>query len=67
MTGTRDPDLYVRWNAQPTTASWNCRPYLNGASETCTLTVPAGTTSAYVSVRGYTAGTYSVTTTYTAP
>lgn len=67
MTGTRDPDLYVRWNARPTTASWNCRPYLNGASETCTLTVPAGTTSAYVSVRGYTAGTYSVTTTYTAP
>lgn len=67
MTGSGDPDLYVRWNAQPTTSSWNCRPFVNGASETCTLTVPAGTSTAYVSVRGYRAGTYRVTTTYTAP
>ncbi len=67
MTGTGDPDLYVRWGARPTTSSWNCRPYTGSASETCTLTVPAGTTSAFVSVRGFTAATYSVTTTYTAP
>ncbi|HRC57203.1 MAG: peptidase M10 [Myxococcales bacterium] len=67
MTGTGDPDLYVRWNAQPTTSAWNCRPFLGGASETCTLTVPAGTSTAYVSIRGYRAATYTVTTTYTAP
>lgn len=67
MTGTGDPDLYVRWNAQSTTASWTCRPYTSGASETCSLTVPANVTTAYVSVRGYTAATYRVTTTYTRP
>ena len=42
MTGTGDPDLYVKFGSAPTTASHNCRPYLSGASETCTLTVPQG-------------------------
>jgi serine protease len=67
MTGTGDPDLYVRWNAQPTTGSWNCRPYTAGASETCTMTVPAGTNHFYIGVRGYTASTYSVKATWVAP
>jgi hypothetical protein len=67
MTGTGDPDLYVRWGAAPTTTSYNCRPYLSGASESCTLTVPAGTTSAYVGVRGYTSATYNLTINYTRP
>jgi Zn-dependent metalloprotease len=65
MTGTGDPDLYVRWGAAPTTTTYTCRPYLSGASETCTLTVPSGTTSAYVAVRGFTAATYSLTINYT--
>jgi serine protease len=67
MTGTGDPDLYVRWGAAPTTTSYNCRPYINGASEQCSLTVPAGTTSAYVMVRGYTAATYNLNLSYTSP
>ncbi len=67
MTGSGDPDLYVRFGAAPTTTSYNCRPYLTGASETCTLTVPAGTTSAYVGVRGYSASTFSLTINYTKP
>ncbi len=67
MTGTGDPDLYVRWGAQPTTTTYNCRPYLNGASETCNITVPAGQSTAYIMVRGYTAGTYNLTVTYTKP
>jgi len=67
MTGTGDPDLYVRFGASPTTSTYDCRPYLNGASETCTLTVPAGQTSAYIMVRGYTAATYSIAVSYTAP
>jgi vibriolysin len=67
MTGTGDPDLYVRWGAAPTTTSYNCRPYTSGASETCTLTAPAGTTAAYVGVRGYTSGTYNLTIDYTKP
>jgi serine protease len=67
LTGTGDPDLYVRWGANATTTQWNCRPYLDGANETCTLTVPANVTAAHVSVRGFTAATYSVITTYTKP
>jgi serine protease len=51
-----DADLYVRFGAQPTLSLYNCRPYLDGnSSETCTLTVPAGATQAFVSVYGYTA------------
>jgi serine protease len=67
MTGTGDPDLYVRWNSAPTTYSYNCRPYIDGASEQCSLTVPSGATRAYVAVRGYQAGTYNLAITYTAP
>jgi hypothetical protein len=67
MTGSGDPDLYVRFGSAPTTTSYTCRPYLSGASESCTLTVPAGTTSAYVAVRGYSSGTYNLTINYTKP
>jgi vibriolysin len=67
MTGTGDPDLYVRFGAAPTTTSYNCRPYLSGASETCDLTVPAGQSSAYVMVRGYTSATYTLNISYTQP
>jgi serine protease len=65
MTGSGDPDLYVRWNAAPTTSSWNCRPYIDGASEQCNMTVPSGATRAYVGVRGYRAGSYNLTVKYT--
>ncbi|MCP3143576.1 M57 family metalloprotease [Pyxidicoccus xibeiensis] len=67
MTGTGDPDLYVRFGAAPTTTAYNCRPFLGGAAETCELTVPSGQTSAYVQVRGYAAGTYSLNISYTKP
>lgn len=61
MTGTGDPDLHVRFGAQPTASTYACRPYATGADETCTLTVPAGATQAYVSVRGYGDGaTFSI-------
>ncbi|QDE66989.1 MULTISPECIES: trypsin-like serine protease [Myxococcus] len=50
--GTGDADLYVRSGSQPTTSSYNCRPYQSGNEETCTFSNPqAGTW--YVSVRGY--------------
>lgn len=42
--GTGDADLYVRFGAQPTTSTYDCRPYLNGNNETCTFPTPqAGT------------------------
>jgi vibriolysin len=69
MTGTRNPDLYVRFGSAPTTTAYDCHPALSGASETCTLTVPAGQSSAYIMVRGAGSGTasYNLTITRTAP
>ena len=67
MSGTGDPDLYVRFGAKPTTSTYNCRPYLDGAAETCTVTVPSGQTLAYIMVNGYAAATFSLDVSYTAP
>jgi hypothetical protein len=52
MTGTGDADLYVRRGMAPTTAQWDCRPYLNGSSETCTVTLQ-NPEAIHVMVRGY--------------
>ena len=67
MTGSGDPDLYVRWNNAPTTTAYACRPYIDGAVEQCSLTVPSGATRGYVAVRGYAAGSYNLTIKYTSP
>ena len=67
MTGSGDPDLYVRWNSAPTTSYFHCRPYIDGPNEQCSLTVPSGATRAYVAVRGYSAGSYNLTIKYTSP
>jgi PKD repeat protein len=65
--GTGDADLYVKFGSAPTTSSYDCRPYVSGNSETCTIsTVQAGTY--YVMVNAYAA--YSGVTlkgSYTAP
>lgn len=51
--GTGDADLYVRYNSQPTESSYNCRPYLNGNAEQCTINNPqAGTW--HVGIKAYT-------------
>ncbi|MBU1621095.1 MAG: S8 family serine peptidase [Gammaproteobacteria bacterium] len=50
--GTGDADLYVRYNSQPTTSQYNCRPYLDGNTEQCTITNPqAGTW--HIGIRAY--------------
>jgi hypothetical protein len=67
MSGSGDPDLYVQFGAAPTLSSYACRPYLNGAAETCDIPVPAGQTTAYILVNGYTAGSYSLAINYTKP
>ena len=44
--GTGDADMYVRSGSQPTTSTYNCRPYLSGNNETCTRTTrPPPTTT----------------------
>ncbi|WP_282563026.1 proprotein convertase P-domain-containing protein [Tahibacter amnicola] len=54
--GTGDADLYVKFGSAPTTASYDCRPYLGGNAETCTIaTAQAGTY--HVMLRGYSAYT----------
>jgi hypothetical protein len=61
MTGTGDPDLYVRFDSAPTKSDYDCRPYLDGATESCAVDVPADATTAYVAIHGFTAGTYDLT------
>ena len=52
--GSGDADLYTRFGSKPTTSTYNCRPYLNGNTETCTHNnTQAGWY--YVMLRGYTA------------
>jgi serine protease len=50
--GSGDADLYVRFGAQPTTSSYDCRPYKNGNNEACNFTNPAAGTW-HISIRGY--------------
>jgi secreted trypsin-like serine protease len=52
--GTGDADLFVRAGSQPTATAYNCRPYLSGNTETCTISAPAAGTW-YVSINAYTA------------
>lgn len=52
--GSGDGDLYVRRGSQPTTSAYDCRPYLGGNYEFCTIDAPAAGTW-YVSIRGYAA------------
>ncbi|MCW4454091.1 S8 family serine peptidase [Flavobacterium sp. MXW15] len=52
--GSGDADLYVRHGSAPTDTAYNCRPYLNGNNETCTINAPASGTW-HIRVKGYTA------------
>ncbi|MFP2897332.1 pre-peptidase C-terminal domain-containing protein, partial [Corallococcus sp. 4LFB] len=65
--GTGDADLYVRFGAAPDASTYDCRPYVGGNAETCTITnIQAGTY--YVMLNAY--SSYSGVTlkgSYTAP
>jgi Lamin Tail Domain/Bacterial pre-peptidase C-terminal domain len=52
--GTGDADLYVRRGARPTTAAFDCRPFLVGNNETCTISNPTAG-DWFVMIRGYSA------------
>ena len=54
--GTGDADMYVKFGSAPTDSSYDCRPYVSGNAETCTIsTAQAGTY--YVRLKAY--STYS--------
>jgi Zn-dependent metalloprotease/PKD repeat protein len=71
--GTGDADMYVKFGSAPTDTVYDCRPYVSGNAETCTIaTAQAGTY--YVNLKGYSAfsgvsltGSYTAGGTNTAP
>jgi serine protease len=50
--GTGDADLYVRAGSAPTDTVYDCRPYLSGNNETCTIAAPTAGTY-HVRVKAY--------------
>ncbi len=65
--GTGDADLYTRYNAQPTTSAYDCRPYKSGNVESCSVASPSAGYY-YIGIRGYSAFSgVSLTASYTAP
>ncbi|MBE7450670.1 MAG: hypothetical protein HS111_17765 [Kofleriaceae bacterium] len=54
LTGTADADLYVRVGSEPTTATYDCRPYKASSNETCEVKL-AAPAAIHVHVRGYAA------------
>lgn len=50
--GTGDADLYVRRGANPTTSTYDCRPYKTGSTESCSFTNPVAATY-HIGIRGY--------------
>ena len=50
--GTGDADMYVKFGSAPTDTVYDCRPYVSGNAETCTIaTAQAGTY--YVNLKAY--------------
>jgi len=63
--GTGDADLYVKFGSAPTLSSYDCRPYKNGNTESCTGTSTGGTY--HVMINGFSAFSgVSLTGSYTA-
>ncbi len=50
--GSGDADLYVKFGSAPTLTSYDCRPYKNGNSESCSFSTPQ-TGTYYVKLNAY--------------
>lgn len=68
--GSGDADLYVKKGSEPTTSSYDFRPYLSGSNETVTVTSSTSPSVSsgrwYISVRGYSAASYYLRATVSA-
>ena len=65
--GSGDADLYVRFGSQPTTSSYDCRPYKGGNAENCSFATPQAGVY-HVMISGYSAyAGVSLVADYTAP
>ncbi|WP_409993758.1 PPC domain-containing protein [Roseateles oligotrophus] len=63
-TGTGDIDLFVKKGGAASTSSYDCKSDGNTASESCSVN-SATNTEVYVLLKGYSAGSYRLTVTYT--
>ncbi len=52
--GSGDADMYIRRGAQPTTSTYDCRPYKSGNTESCPFTNPVADTW-HIGIYGYSA------------
>ena len=52
--GSGDADLYIRRGAQPTSSTYDCRPYKGGNNEACSFTSPVADTW-HIGIYGYSA------------
>jgi xanthomonalisin len=52
--GTGDADLYTKFGSAPTLTSYDCRPYVSGNNESCTVAAPQAGTY-YVMLNAYAA------------
>lgn len=52
--GTGDSDMYVKFGSEPTDSVYDCRPYLSGNAETCTIAAPQAGTY-YINLKAYAA------------
>lgn len=50
--GSGDADLYLNYGSQPSTTTWDCRPYLGGNNETCSVNSPQAGTY-HIGIRAY--------------
>ena len=65
MTGDGDADLYVAFDAQPTSSSYECRPYSGSSNESCDVTASGSAQQVFVSVNGYSdTSTFKLDVTY---
>ncbi|SFC00686.1 PA domain-containing protein [Pseudoalteromonas denitrificans DSM 6059] len=63
--GSGDADMYVKFGSAPTDSSYDCRPFENGNTESCTVTQTAGTY--HVRIKAYSGFSgVSLTGSYTA-
>ncbi|MEM7609498.1 MAG: trypsin-like serine protease, partial [Myxococcota bacterium] len=65
LTGSGDADLFVRVGAAPTDRVFDCRPFLNGSNETCTIDVPNNASEVFISLDGARAANFNIEVTYT--
>jgi serine protease len=73
LSGSGDPDLYVSINQPaalvnaPTQTTHLCAPFIDGAGERCTFTVPSDGTQAFITVHGFSASDFRIDASWVEP